>query len=363
MRSLKQHLSWLFCAAVALMLCVFVPQVVAQEDGVSIKASSSAYAGYSTSNLNLHVLPANTPAGKGLSDRQFGPAFQKAKTKARSHSMGTPTVPAPGFYPSDLDYFGGPVVTRMSSHPVYVNASSCGGVASCWGNPEGFLRDLGNSEFIRLTDQYTGTHGEYEVGQHVNTTATPTMDSNGLTVLEQSILIGIVHDAAVALGVTSPGYHHEFHVFLPKGIDTCFPNSTNSGDSTVCYSPDNPATFFFCAYHGSVDFNDIGHVLLSIEPYQNVPGCQSAPPNPNGMLADSTNSVLSHETIETITDPDGNAWIADNSLIAAGAEIGDLCEPTGNNNAQFLDSYLNLNGHLYELQLEYSDHYHACAPK
>lgn len=359
MRSLKPHLPWLFCAAVATMLCVFVPRVAAQDDAVSIKASSSSYAGYSTSNLNLHVLPANTPAAKGLSDRQFGPAFQKAKMKARSHGVGVPTVPAPGFYPSDLDYFGGPVVTQMSSHAVYVNASSCGGVASCWGNPEGFLRDLGNSEFIRITDQYTGTHGDYDVGQHVNASATPTMNSNGLTVIDQPTLIGIVHDAAVALGVTSGGFNHEFHVFLPKGIDTCF----TGNESNVCYSPDNPATFFFCAYHGSVIFTDIGHVLLSIEPYQNVPGCQSAPPNPNGMLADSTNSVLSHETIETITDPDGNAWIADNSLIAAGAEIGDLCEPTGNNNAQFLDSYLNLNGHPYELQLEYSDRYHACASK
>jgi len=153
-------------------------------------------------------------------------------------------------------------------------------------------------------------------------------------------LIAVVHDSAVALGVTSGGYNHEFHVFLPAGIDTCFP-----GD-TVCYSPDNPTTFAFCAYHGSVVFSDIGHVMFSVEPYQNVPGCQAAPPNPNGMLADSTNSVLSHETIETITDPDGDAWIADNSLIAAGAEIGDLCEPTGNDNAQFLDSYVNLTASL-----------------
>lgn len=187
--------------------------------------------------------------------------------------------------------------------------------------------------------------------------ATLTKHNRSYTVIDQSTLIAIAHDAAVALGVTSGGYNHEFHIFLPAGIDTCFP-----GD-TVCYSPDNPATFFFCAYHGSVIFNDIGHVMLSVQPYQNVPGCQAAPPNPNGMLADSTNSVLSHETIETITDPDGDAWIADNSLLVEGEEIGDLCEPTGNANAQFLFSYLDLNGHPYELQLEYSNRYHACASK
>lgn len=355
MRSLKQPLTGSVCLAVAMMLCMFVPQVVAQDDGVSINAVSSASAGYSVSNFNAHILPAVTPAGKGVSDRQFGSSSQQAK--ASSHGVGVPTVPAPGFYPSDLDYFGGAVVTHMFSNPVYVNASMCGGVASCWGNPAQFLRDLGDSDFIHVTDQYTGTRGDYDLGRHVNATATPTTNKNKLTVIDLPALLGIVHDAAVALGVTTGGYNHEFHVFLPQGIDTCFP-----GDN-VCYSPDNLATFAFCAYHGSLVFSDIGHVMLSVEPFQNVPGCQSAPPNPNGMLADSTNSVLSHELIETITDPDGDAWIANNSLIASGAEIGDLCEPTGNANFQFLDSYLNLNGHPYELQLEYSNRFHACSPK
>jgi hypothetical protein len=175
-------------------------------------------------------------------------------------------------------------------------------------------------------------------------------------VVDQSQLFGAVHDAAVALG-TPAGYTHEFHVFLPKGIDTCFDLTTE------CYSPDNPSTFVFCAYHGSIVFSDIGHVLFSVEPYQNVPGCQAAPPDPNGILADSTDSVLAHELIETITDPDINAWIADQSLIARGAEIGDLCEPTGNSKFQFLDPVVALNGHNYEIQLMYSNHFHACSPR
>lgn len=110
-------------------------------------------------------------------------------------------------------------------------------------------------------------------------------------------------------------------------------------------------------------FSDIGHVLFSVEPYQNVPGCQAAPPDPNGILQDSTDSVLAHELIETITDPDIDAWISDSSLITSGAEIGDLCEPTGNSNAQFLDSIVWLDGIKYEIQLMYSNHYHACSPQ
>ena len=71
--------------------------------------------------------------------------------------------------------------------------------------------------------------------------------------------------------------------------------------------PDNLKSFAFCAYHGGATFRDIGHVLYSVEPFQGVEGCSSRPGAPNGQLADSTNNVLSHETFETITDPDGDA--------------------------------------------------------
>jgi hypothetical protein len=116
------------------------------------------------------------------------------------------------------------------------------------------------------------------------------------------------------------GYGHEYHIFLPPGQDKCFDSTF-----TQCYSPDNPNSFFFCPYHNSMDFSDIGHVLYSVEPFQNVEGCSSRPGTPNGQLADSTNNVFSHETFETITDPDGTAWlnILDNGLF--GQEIGDEC--------------------------------------
>jgi hypothetical protein len=348
MSSSKRSLTLMLSSATLVaLLCIVVPVVSAQDEGVTVNVTPAASAAYTYSNLRYHILPANNTAGQSaLAAQRLGSTVSTTPVKAA-----IATVPAPGFYPDDLDYFGGPVVTDMRSHAVYLNAASCGGVAKCWGNPEGFLHDLGLSTYIHVTDQYTKTSGTYGVGVHVFEHFT--MFTN---VIDQSDLLALVHDAAVALG-TPGGYGHEFHVFLPKGVDTCFDLSS------VCYSPDNLSTFVFCAYHGSVVFSDIGHVMLSVEPYQNVPGCQAAPPNPNGMLADSTNSVLAHELIETITDPDINAWIADESLIARGAEIGDLCEPIGNSKFQFLDPTLILNGHKYELQLMYSNFYHACSPR
>jgi hypothetical protein len=71
-----------------------------------------------------------------------------------------------------------------------------------------------------------------------------------LTTLSDNDILQIVHTAASTLGA---GYHHIYHVFLPKGVDECFVGTTQ------CYSPDNPSTFVFCAYHGSVTYSDIGH--------------------------------------------------------------------------------------------------------
>jgi len=65
-----------------------------------------------------------------------------------------PGVPAPGFYPADLDDPDqGPVVTRAQAHPVYINSGP-----SDFGNPAAFLDDLAESSFIHVVDQYTGSN-------------------------------------------------------------------------------------------------------------------------------------------------------------------------------------------------------------
>jgi hypothetical protein len=333
-----------------------------QEHSIKIDLTKSRGATSTVVGSGFHIKLAASDAARSPHIQRnlgttSGPQGMHAAQAAQAAGTAVPSVPSPGFYPADLTYFGGATLTDMQSNNVYVNEESCGSVRTCWGNPARFLRDLNESSFIRLTDQYTGTRGRYRVGESTSVTVTPTTSAFGTNEITQDAIVNIVYNAASELGT---GYGHEYHVFLPASIDTCFP-----GDH-VCYSPDNPATFVFCAYHGSIDFTDIGHVLVSVEPYQNVTGCQAFPPNPNGELADSTNSVLSHELIESITDPDvGSGWVAVNSLAVLGAEIGDLCEPVGVqclNNPYFCDSYVTLNEHRYEIQLEYSNNYHACAP-
>jgi hypothetical protein len=264
---------------------------------------------------------------------------------ASNTDSSVPSVPPPGFYPADLSHpFGGPVVKSAESHPLYVDCA-----ATCWGNPAKFLTNLGKSEFIHVADQYVGSTADnrYTVG------TTGIISYPIFTELSDNDVLQIVHTAASVLGT---GYDHIYHVFLPQGVDLCFVGTTE------CYSPDNPSTFVFCAYHSSVTFSDIGHVLFTAEPYQNVPGCAMLQPSPNGGLVDSTSSVLGHETFETITDPDPpTGWIAVNSNGVFGEEIGDLCPGVDLTGPFFKDPISVINGKKYEIQPMYSNKYHACS--
>jgi len=244
--------------------------------------------------------------------------------------------------PLDLSNHGGLVVGAAKSWNVYVNCSDGPG---CWGSdavgPAEFLADLAGSRMIHLADQYlypsrTGYFAEtrrapFTVGEMTTTAAfaanTATMDD----------VLGIVY-AAYQRNVSAGGYTNIYHVFLPQGIDMCQADS-------ICYSPDNWNTFYFCAFHGSVDFGAGAHVLFSVEPYQYVPGCTAHPELP---VFDATANTLSHEFFETISDPDLDAWWNDLTQF----EMGDLC--------QAFESAEHLGAHSYLLQLEYSNRVHGC---
>jgi len=275
----------------------------------------------------------------GMRNRKAHPR-SSASTSAVSSvsSASVPSVPAPGFYPADLSNLGGQVLTATQSNNVYVNCAPF-----CWGTPSTFLTHLGLSNFIHVTDEYVhATAGSrYTVG--AATSLTVTLPKGPLT---PTNILQFVHSAARAHG---SGYDHVYHIFLRPGVDVC-------ASPGMCYSPDNPDTFFFCAYHGSVDFSDLGHVLYTVQPFQNVPGCSVMQPSPNGAIVDSTASAVSHELIETITDPDGDAWFAQSSLIEYGQEIADICETPFGEYAP-----VSVQGKFYAIQPEYANKFHACA--
>jgi len=243
------------------------------------------------------------------------------------------------------------VIGSGSSEDIYYNCPN--NDESCWGDPEGFLFNLSNSKFIHVTDQYVGL----KANKRYPLSSTFVFETNGPTSLTSSDVENAVHLAA-QIPQVGPG--HIFHLFLPQGVDVC-------ANANVCYSPDNPSTFVLCAYHSSVTFNDTGTLFYTVEPFQDVPGCVLAPPNPNSAMIDSTNSALSHELFELITDPfpgSNPAWVALNSSPEEGNEIGDICHGPDDGFGEIIaPSYFLTNGHsriAYQTQLEYSNARHGC---
>jgi hypothetical protein len=302
-----------------------------------------------------------TPAGSALKQKDIAAAAESAAGAARasSETEGTATSIEGLRFPADLTFLGGAVVPVAESHAIYLLPNGKCPIASCWGNPEGFLRDLAVSQFIHIADQYTGlgANNRYTVGKNAMIPYPPTPKTAPLT---DADIQGFVHAVASKLGT---GYGHIYHVFLPPGQDECF-----TATDGVCYSPDVQKTFVFCGYHSSVDFKTIGHVLYTVEPFQNVPGCSVRPGTPNGQLIDSTDNTLSHELIETITDPDGTAWFNFTAVVLAMAEIGDECSffkvvaTSPKTSEAFFDPSIFIIGtHRYGVQPEYANSEHACA--
>jgi hypothetical protein len=365
MRSLRILRHSLVGATGTMLLFLLCATVHAQDLSPTVQVSPSdndRYAASQATNINRHAWLTNHSSAQSNRDAAFTSLHNS--TPAIASVPAAPDSGGPRF-PGDLSYHGGQVVVSMEQHAIFLHPNGACPIAGCWGNPERFLIDLGSSEFIHVVDQYTGSqaNGRYRMtGPHTNINYTPPTNP-----FADNDMLAIVHAVVVstARGYSyATGYENEYHVFLPPGQDECFDSTF-----TICYSPDIPTSFFFCAYHGSADFSDIGHVLYSVEPFQNVSGCSSRPGTPNGSLVDSTNNVLSHEVFETITDPDGDAWwnSLDNGLF--GQEIGDECSfllhinnptPPPPRLVYFDPSNVTLNGRKYAAQPEYDNAAHAC---
>jgi hypothetical protein len=235
-----------------------------------------------------------------------------------------PLAPPGEFNPATLAVTGGDpagnltgVVSAQQAN-IYLNCPAHND--SCWGDGVGsitaFQTNLANSRFITIADQYVGsrTRGRYPLGiQHAIDETIPNLApwNNTTPVLLDSDAQALAF--AAASNDNNFGFGFVYHVFVPQGTDVCFDNSFS-----VCYSPDNNSTFFFCGYHGSFDQNG-HHILYSVQPYGPVDGC-FVPPMSN---TDAQVNILGHETFEAITDPDPNfEW---NSIGGFG-EIGDICE-------------------------------------
>lgn len=259
-------------------------------------------------------------------------------------------------FPADLENQGGPTIRSAELHAIFLNPTAKCPANSCWGNPIGFLRDLSQSQFIGVTDQYVDANApnRYPDGTNYYVNGYAPSAGAGKPFIDLDMAVAAY---SIAAQTGSFGSGHIYHLFLVPGQDVCFDTTYSS-----CYSPDNLKTFQFCGYHSSVSDAGGNVVFYTVQPYQDVAGCNVRSGTPNGQLADSTNNVLSHETFETITDPLGTAWWNSSDVGMYGEEIGDECEfLTFTATASYFDpSLVFLGRKLYAVQPEYSNALHAC---
>jgi hypothetical protein len=254
---------------------------------------------------------------------------------------------------NNLLYSGGPVeATGSTNYAIFWEPTLTASVNSVTPTYNSlitrFLQDIGGSGLYGVASQYYQTTG----GTTQNIANSSTF---GGSYVDTSIYPGpVLTDSEIQAEVTkvmqatgwTGGIGHEFFVFTAKNEISCAGAECSNA--------------VFCAYHSSFTSGS-QEVLYANQPYTGTApvGC-TTPTSPNGDLdADSTINVVSHELMETVTDPsvgDSNyAWID-----SSGSEIGDKCNFTfGSTDGAGADLYAN--GHPYIVQQEWSNRAGGCS--
>jgi hypothetical protein len=157
---------------------------------------------------------------------------------------------------------------------------------------------------------------------------------------------------------------HEYFLLTPPHVETCFSN--NPATNFDGCSAGEPRPFrAFCAYHQNTALPTM--LFYSNDPYDaDNSHCQDFN-YPNGISDGEINGGLSHEHMESVTDPIPNDAWTNGSGANQGFEIGDQCNrvrgnPLGTapNGAKFNQV---INGHFYWYQEEWSNLTHSCVQR
>jgi hypothetical protein len=146
-----------------------------------------------------------------------------------------------------------------------------------------------------------------------------------------------------------------FFIFTPRGVQSCVDDF-----GTCSYN-------YYCAYHSNVGsgskaliYANMPYPAFSTNP-DILAACDTGQ-HPNGDWADAVINVTSHEHNEAITDPEPVAGWYDDSDFFTGGENGDKCawyfgSESGSNGSRYNQT---INGHHYDLQLEWSNSDRDC---
>jgi hypothetical protein len=251
------------------------------------------------------LVTANTPQGRAL-------AFKLSHRGAASSS-------------NNLVYNGGPVMHSDANYAIYWEPSGHTTSSTFKNVVNGYFGNVAagsgatNNDYSVATQNYDTTgniaYSATSGGSFVDTDAYPSLGCVGNASLGGPCINDSQLQAELAKFIAAKklptGMGTEYFVYFPPGVTTCT-NVTSSECSGTIY----------CAYHSSFTSGS-STVLYANMPYDGVSGCESGEYPHGDTGADSELNVTSHENVETITDPLGNAW-----LDSSGQEIGDKCNFT-----------------------------------
>jgi plastocyanin len=283
---------------------------------------------------------------------------------------------------NNMDYNGGPV---MPSNTDYMLMWSPQGLGAY---PDGFVfgisqyfRDLahdngGNQNVDSVGPQYndlTGAAASYDV--HFGGVLTDTDPYPASQCPTNAPVTNCLTDAQIQHEIESyvTSHHlptdlsHEYFLLTPPHVESCFSDNPaiNYGGCSAGIVPVNQYGAY-CAYHENTATPTM--IFYANMPYDaDSPYCQDYN-YPNGLISDGEiNGGLSHEHMESVTDPIPNdAWTAGAGDIH-GYEVGDVCAydpgtplgtaPNGSPYNQVI------NGHRYWYQTEWSNYTHSCVQR
>jgi hypothetical protein len=220
---------------------------------------------------------------------------------------------------SNLNYYGGPVMHTDANYAIYWAPSGHSFSSGYTSLITKFFSDVAAADGSTTNDysvarQYHDTsgigfsYGASAGGALTDTNPYPASGCRAAATCITDAQLQTEVQRFLAANKRQGGLDKMYFVYFPAGVATCFDSSGSQCSTNV-----------YCAYHSSYGSGSASTLYANM-PYAGVSGCETGQ-YPNGNVAgDSALNVTSHENIEGITDPLGNAWYD-----SSGNEIGDKC--------------------------------------
>jgi PKD repeat protein len=315
------------------------------------------------------------PASAVIMRLRTGATISYMPTRAKAATLVQPFDTAFG----NLDYNGGPVMPSNSDYLIFWAPTGTQPYAA--GYKTGlntYFNDLaanngGHQNTDSVATQYNDSAGEFAKYQVTNggmppdTHPYPTSGCgagaapSGTPCLTDAQIQTELQRFATANTLTKD-LSHEYFVLLPPAVVTCFDSNPMDG----CDANSNlPA---YCAYHGNTPYTPGQPVIIyAVDPYVVGNGGCDDNNHPNGPSDGAIEGGLSHEHLESVTDPIPNtAWTDFATGAVSGFEMGDKCatqtgSPLGGDGST-AHPFFNqiIDGHDYWYQEEWSNQGFQC---